>query len=105
MRLTATLTAAASQAPQIGKENDYLTAPAVTVYSLPHCPQCKATYRLLDKAGIKYTIIDLAAEPEAFEMVRTLGYQTAPILITANGEHWAGLRPDRLLHLGEIENY
>mgnify|MGYP001060198677 CR=1 FL=1 len=40
----------------------------VTVYSTPNCMQCKATYRQLEKLGVGYTVVDLAA-PENAELL------------------------------------
>lgn len=69
---------------------------SLTVYSKPQCPQCTATYRALDKLDVDYDIVDLTADVVAFEMVRQLGYLQAPVIITTNGESWAGFRPDRI---------
>lgn len=68
----------------------------VTVYSMPNCPQCTATYKALDKNGVQYQTVNLAASPDDFQMVVSLGYQTAPVVITEAGDHWAGFRPDRI---------
>jgi len=69
---------------------------SLTVYSKPSCPQCAATYRALDKLDVAYDIVDLTADAVAFDMVRQLGYLQAPVIVTAEGEHWAGFRPDRI---------
>ncbi len=70
----------------------------VTVYTKPRCVQCTATYKALDKAGIAYTVVDLSADAEAAEYVRTLGYQQAPVVV-AGDDHWSGFRPDRITAL------
>lgn len=68
----------------------------ITVYSKPTCVQCTATYRALDeKRGIKYTVVDVSEDPEALELVRGLGYLTAPVII-AGDDHWGGFRPDKI---------
>lgn len=68
----------------------------VTVYSTPHCPQCKTTYRLLEKQNTEYVIVDVTTNEDAFKFVKSLGYQSVPVVITPSGEHWAGLRPDEI---------
>lgn len=67
----------------------------ITVYSKPSCVQCTATYRALDKQGIAYSIVDLTQDPAALDMVRSLGYQQAPVVV-AGDDHWSGYRPDRI---------
>ena len=71
----------------------------VIVYSKPSCPQCDATYRLLNREGIEFESVDLSTDAGAFEMVQSLGHLQAPVVIaTIDGEtsHWAGFRPDRI---------
>jgi len=67
----------------------------VTVYSKPACVQCDATYRALDKHGIAYDVVDLTQDPTALELVRSLGYLQAPVVIAGN-THWSGFRPDQI---------
>lgn len=67
----------------------------VTVFSKPSCVQCNATYRALDKKGIKYESIDISQDAEALEYVRSLGYVQAPVVVTDQG-HWSGFRPDKI---------
>ena len=67
----------------------------VVVYTKPACVQCNATYRSLDKKGIKYRSVDISVDPEALERVLALGYQQAPV-VTFNGDHWSGFRPDKI---------
>lgn len=73
---------------------------SVTVYSKPACVQCDATYRALDKRGIEYSIVDISQDVEALEMVRSLGYLQAPVVI-AGDSHWSGFRPDQIGQLAE----
>jgi glutaredoxin-like protein NrdH len=79
----------------------------VTVYSTPHCMQCRATYRALDRAGITYTVVDLT--DEANTELRTwitddLGHTQAPVVIvdTDPDNHWSGYRPDHITRLASI---
>ena len=50
----------------------------ITVYTKPACPQCNATFRALDKAGIDYTKVDITVDAAARDYVMALGYLQAP---------------------------
>ena len=67
----------------------------ITVYSKPRCPQCDATYRILNKQGIDYRSIDVTEDIDALEYIKGLGYQQAPV-VAAGDSHWSGFRPDRI---------
>lgn len=69
--------------------------PPVTIYTKPHCVQCDAAKRALDKAGITSTAVDISADPAAHSYITSLGYLQAPVLVTPLG-HWSGFRPDRI---------
>jgi len=68
---------------------------SITVYTLPSCVQCESTKKVLDKNNLEYSVVDLSTDATAYEMVKTLGYQAAPIVI-AGDDHWSGFRPDKL---------
>lgn len=68
---------------------------SITVYSKPRCVQCDATYRAFNKAGVDYRVVDLTEDVAALDLVRSLGYTQAPVVV-AGDEHWAGFRPDRI---------
>jgi glutaredoxin-like protein NrdH len=70
----------------------------VTVYTLPSCVQCESTKKLLTKNEIEFETVDLSLDPQAMDMVRELGYQSAPVVI-AGEKHWAGFRPDMITSL------
>lgn len=70
----------------------------VTVYSKPACVQCDATYRALDRRGIEYAVVDISQDDATLELVRSLGYLQAPVVV-AGEEHWSGYRPDRIAAL------
>ncbi|MDR1392826.1 MAG: glutaredoxin-like protein NrdH [Bifidobacteriaceae bacterium] len=72
----------------------------VTVYSQPACPQCHATYRALERAGIAYSVVNLSDAVPSLEYVRSLGYLQAPVVV-AGSEHWSGFRPDRIAALAD----
>lgn len=68
---------------------------SITVYSKPACVQCTATTRALDARGISYDVVDLTEDSAALELVTSLGYRQAPVVI-AGQAHWAGFRPDMI---------
>ncbi|HIY66342.1 MAG TPA: glutaredoxin-like protein NrdH [Candidatus Agrococcus pullicola] len=69
----------------------------ITVYTTPNCVQCVATKRALQDAGLDFETVDVTSDPEAMQTVLQLGYQQAPIVtVDATGEHWSGIRPDRI---------
>lgn len=70
----------------------------VTVLSKPSCVQCTATYRALDKAGIEYSTVDITQDAEAYELAKSLGHMSAPVVI-AGDDNWGGFRPDRIQEL------
>ena len=72
----------------------------LTVYSKKSCVQCNATYRALDDKGVAYDVVDMSVDPDALEKVRALGHLQAPVVITPEGEHWSGFRPDLIATLG-----
>lgn len=67
----------------------------VTVYSKKPCVQCDATYRRLDTNGVKYRVVDITENPEAFDYVKSLGHRQAPVVV-AGEDHWSGFDPNKL---------
>ncbi len=51
------------------------------------------TKKKMDALGIPYEEVDMAANPGAADEARSLGYRSAPIVITEDN-HWSGFRPD-----------
>ena len=72
----------------------------LTVYSKKSCVQCNATCRALDDKGVEYDVVDMSVDPDALEKVKALGHLQAPVVITPEGEHWSGFRPDLIATLG-----
>lgn len=71
---------------------------SVTVYTLPACVQCDRTKKLLEKNEVAFDVVDLSENEDAMEMVKSLGYGSAPVVI-AGDTHWAGFRPDMITAL------
>lgn len=66
-----------------------------TVYIKNNCVQCDMTKRYMDKNGIEYTTVDITQDPEALEMILSMGFQSAPVVISDKGS-WAGFQPDKI---------
>jgi glutaredoxin-like protein NrdH len=72
-----------------------VTTMSITVYTLPSCVQCESTKKVLDRNNVEYSVVDLSEDETAYEMVKALGYQAAPVVI-ADDTHWSGFRPELL---------
>jgi glutaredoxin-like protein NrdH len=70
----------------------------ITVYTTPTCVQCESTKKFLDKNEITYSVVDLTENDAALEMVKGLGYASAPVVV-AGEKHWSGFRPGMLAEL------
>ena len=51
------------------------------------------TKRLLKQKGVEYKEVSLTDE-SAVEKIKEMGYLQAPVVITEDGVHWSGFRPD-----------
>lgn len=50
----------------------------------------------MDALDIEYKTIDVADNEEAREYVKSLGFQTLPVVVVENGEAWFGFRPENI---------
>lgn len=85
----------------------------ITLYSKPACVQCTATKRVLDKAGLTYTTVDVSVDTEALERIVAMGFMQAPVveldeLVMDSQERgdgvtytntWSGFRPDLIAQI------
>ena len=71
----------------------------VTVYTKSNCVQCDMTKRLMDKIGVEYSTIDIVENPEELDKLIAMGYRAAPVVMTEEGESWAGFQPDKITAL------
>lgn len=69
---------------------------SVVLYTMPNCVQCNATKKYLDDANIEYSTVDISTSSEAFELVSSLGYKQAPVVVVDDNVHWSGFRPDMI---------
>ena len=70
----------------------------VIVYTRPRCVQCDATKRALERAGVKYQVINVNNDSAALTTLLTLGYQQVPVVV-AGEERWSGFRPELISNL------
>lgn len=73
--------------------------PKITVYSKPNCMQCNFTQKYLDEKGINYAILDVLADEAALEHIKSLGFQSLPVVEIEGEEAFNGFRPDLLAKL------
>lgn len=76
----------------------------VTVYSKPFCPNCDKTKMMLKNLGVDYKEVDITEDPEALMAVREMGYMSAPVVVTPDGESWAGFSRDRIQELAHTDD-
>ena len=75
-----------------------------TLYTAPGCTDCAAAARSMDKKGVPFRPVDVAADAAALDYVKSLGHQRAPVTVVHDEagtvlDHWSGYRPDKLLNL------
>lgn len=69
----------------------------ITIYSIPNCMGCKMTAAALEKAGVRFSMVDLTTlPPEVIAAFKAEGFMQAPIVQTGQGEQWSGFRPDKI---------
>jgi glutaredoxin-like protein NrdH len=73
---------------------------SITVYTSPSCVQCEQTKKYLTSKELDYTVVDLSENQEAMDMVQGLGFKSAPVVVTTEG-NWSGFRPDIIARLAE----
>lgn len=66
-----------------------------TVYVKPACVQCDMTKRMLNNLEIDYDTVDITEDQDALDMILSMGFKSAPVVITDN-DAWAGFQPDKI---------
>lgn len=74
---------------------------STTVYSKPACVQCNSTYRAMDKKGITYQTVDMSQDEEALEVMKSLGFMQAPVVVNRDADgnivsSWSGFDPEKI---------
>ncbi len=79
----------------------------VTVYSLPisQCVRCRGVEIAMGRSNIQYQKVMLNEDSEAYDYVKRLGYDSAPVTVVTEGDevldHWSGLYVDRIKELAK----
>ncbi len=73
----------------------------IIIYTKNNCVQCNATKNAMDRHGIDYQLINLDAQPDAIDSLKSLGYRQVPVVM-ANDDHWSGFRPDKIAGLRQL---
>ncbi len=71
----------------------------VTVYSKPNCMQCNFTKKYLEDKGIPFQTIDVFEDPQALDHIKSLGFQSLPVVEGEETRPFNGFRPDLLSQL------
>jgi glutaredoxin-like protein NrdH len=50
---------------------------------------------MMDKLKIEYSTVDITVDTEAFEMIMSKGFKSAPVVIAGN-DAWSGFNPDKI---------
>jgi len=50
----------------------------------------------MDKIGVEYTTVDITEDPSALDKLIEMGYKAAPVVMTADGDSWAGFQPAKI---------
>ena len=63
--------------------------PIMTVYGAPWCPYCKRLKKFLAAHRVRYTSVNIDAEPAAVDRLKELqeGGQTIPTVVYPDGTH------------------
>jgi len=63
------------------------TPTTITMFSTPWCGYCHRLMGQLDREGIGYTVVDIAQDPAAADLVMTInhGNQTVPTVLFSDG--------------------
>ena len=75
---------------------------SITVFTTgPACHLCRVTKMHLTKRGIVFEEVRMDESPELADMVRSLGFTTAPVVLVGDDDVWDGYRADAIDALAE----
>jgi glutaredoxin len=72
----------------------------LTIYTAPGCGACTVTKAAARSAGIPFEVVDLSTNPELVDQLRARGHHGLPVVVSDDGQEWAGLDLDRIRALG-----
>ena len=69
----------------------------ITVYKMPKCVACEETKMWLDEHDLGYDEVDITEDEEAMELVKSHGYNQAPVVsINHFEDSWSGFNQEKL---------
>lgn len=68
----------------------------IKVYTKPNCQQCNFTKNFIIDNGIEAEFVDVMQDKNALSYIKSLGYNTMPVVYVDDSAHWFGFRPDEL---------
>lgn len=75
----------------------------VKIYTKTRCPNCDRSKKLMNKLGIEYKEISLEQTPGAIEEVLSLGFQSAPVIISKE-DSWGGFNESKIRKLVTLDS-
>lgn len=69
---------------------------SITIYSNPNCVQCEQSKKFLERKGVPFEAKMIADSPEAQAIIDEHKLQSAPVVLTSEGQVWSGFRLDHL---------
>lgn len=70
---------------------------SIAIYTMPKCEACERTKMWLDEQGFGYDEVDITEDEEAMELVKSHGYNQAPVVsINRFEDSWSGFNQDKL---------
>lgn len=74
-----------------------LKGPTINVLlSQPGCYPCKIMKGYLEDNGVPFAEKNIREDNEALALMSELGYKTTPVLVRADGTHFAGMKMSEL---------
>jgi glutaredoxin len=73
----------------------------IRLFIKPYCGWCHQAMRWLDEQGVKYEMLDVIADREAYNEMLELSGQTLAPVIDVDGEILADFGPDELAKFWE----
>lgn len=69
----------------------------ITVYKMPKCAACESTKMWLDEHDLVYDEVDITEDTDAMELVKSHGYNQAPVVsINHFEDSWSGYQTGKL---------
>lgn len=68
----------------------------IIVYSKANCMQCTFTKKFLSDKHVNFEVKEVDQSDDALQEVRSLGFQSLPVIVAEGLEPFHGFRPDLL---------